>query len=117
MSTRKNHRLSKFAQIAGRLFTVATLHFDQTQEPTHRGLALRLFVDGDGLRAAQLGDLDGDGAEELIVLEDQGDAQTLAVWRWQGWSFSLVWRSDNGRYRDLALLPGSDEQLLITASP
>jgi hypothetical protein len=67
--------------------------------------------------AVELGDLDGDGAEELIVLEDQGDTQTLAVWRWQGWSFSLVWRSDNGRFRDLALLPGSDEQLLITASP
>lgn len=67
--------------------------------------------------AVELGDVDSDGAEEVVVLEDQGQGQSLAVWRWQGWSFSLVWRSEVGRFRDLSLLPGSANQLLLTASP
>jgi poly-gamma-glutamate synthesis protein (capsule biosynthesis protein) len=62
----------------------------------------------------ELGDVDGDGAQELVVLEDQGEAQTIAVWRWQGWSFSLVWRSPPGRYRDLLLSPGADGRLMLT---
>jgi hypothetical protein len=67
--------------------------------------------------AVELGDVDGDGVEELVVLEDQGDGQTLAVWRWQGWNFSLAWRSEHGRFRDLILLPGADKRLLLTATP
>jgi hypothetical protein len=62
----------------------------------------------------ELGDVDGDGAQELVVLEEQGEAQTIAVWRWQGWSFSLVWRSPPGRYQDLLLPPGGDGRLMLT---
>ena len=53
---------------------------------------------------------------QLLVLENQGEAQTVAVWRWQGWSFSLVWRSENGRYQDLTVQPGTESQppLIIT---
>lgn len=64
----------------------------------------------------ELGDVDGDGTQELVVLEEQGDAQTIAVWRWQGWSFSLLWRSPPGRYRNLRLPPGEDGRLLLTVN-
>ncbi|MBK8902588.1 MAG: CapA family protein [Anaerolineaceae bacterium] len=87
----------------------------------HRGGEYQLLWGGRPVNtpilAVELGDVDGDGAQELVVLEDQGEGQTLAVWRWQGWSFSLVWRSENGRYRDLTLQPGENNRLQITASP
>ena len=55
----------------------------------------------------ELGDLDGDGLEELAAIEGapDGSARYLTVWRWHGWGFSLVWRSPPGDYRDLILLP------------
>jgi hypothetical protein len=68
------------------------------------------------LLEVELGDVDGDGAQELVVLEDQEDGQRIAVWRWQGWSFSLVWGSGSGRYQELLLLPGTDGQLRLTVS-
>jgi hypothetical protein len=49
------------------------------------------------------------------VLEEQGSSQTIAVWRWHGWGFSLEWRSPPGHYRDLALLPQQGAAPLITA--
>jgi poly-gamma-glutamate capsule biosynthesis protein CapA/YwtB (metallophosphatase superfamily) len=62
----------------------------------------------DPLHEVELGDVDGDNVQELIVLEEQGDGSNRAVtvWRWHGWGFSLNWRSSLGRYRDLALIPG-----------
>jgi poly-gamma-glutamate capsule biosynthesis protein CapA/YwtB (metallophosphatase superfamily) len=61
----------------------------------------------DPLHEVELGDVDGDNVQELIVLEKQGDGlnRAVAVWRWHGWGFSLIWRSPLGRYRDLALIP------------
>jgi hypothetical protein len=51
-----------------------------------------------------LGDVDGDGTDELIVLEgEERQKRTVSVWRWHGWGFSLVWRSRPGWYRDLTL--------------
>jgi hypothetical protein len=67
--------------------------------------------------AAELGDVDGDGAGELVVLEQQAEGQSVAVWRWQGWSFSLMWRSESGRFQNLSLLPDTKNQFLITVSP
>jgi poly-gamma-glutamate capsule biosynthesis protein CapA/YwtB (metallophosphatase superfamily) len=58
----------------------------------------------DPIREVELGDVDGDGVQELIVLEEQGDSCAVTVWRWHGWGFSLMWRSPPGRYRDLALV-------------
>ena len=53
-----------------------------------------------------LGDVDGDGAEELLVLEapDAGSLERrVAVWRWHGWGFSLVWRSEADRFSNLVV--------------
>ncbi|NIO69830.1 MAG: hypothetical protein GTN71_12575 [Anaerolineae bacterium] len=58
----------------------------------------------DPIREVELGDVDGDGVQELIALEERGDDCAVTVWRWHGWGFSLMWRSPPGRYRDLALI-------------
>jgi poly-gamma-glutamate synthesis protein (capsule biosynthesis protein) len=60
----------------------------------------------------ELGDLDGDGLEELAALEAPVDdsARYVTVWRWHGWGFSLVWRSPPGEYHDLILLPAEKDQ-------
>jgi hypothetical protein len=65
----------------------------------------------DPIREVELGDVDGNGVQELIVLEERGATQALTVWRWHGWGFSLAWRSPPGHYRDLTLLPGQGGSL------
>ncbi len=62
----------------------------------------------DPIREVELGDMDGDGVQELIVLEDRDGSRHVTVWRWHGWGFSLAWRSPAGPYRDLALLSGPE---------
>jgi poly-gamma-glutamate capsule biosynthesis protein CapA/YwtB (metallophosphatase superfamily) len=64
----------------------------------------------DPIREVELGDVDGDGRQELVALEERGDGCTVTVWRWHGWGFSLLWRSPAGRYRDLVLVPGEAGQ-------
>jgi hypothetical protein len=55
------------------------------------------------------GDVDGDGRKELIALEGDyptgryGPARHMAVWRWNGFGFSLDGRSAPGRFVALAL--------------
>jgi len=71
----------------------------------------------DPLREVELGDVDGDGVQELIVLEERGDARAVTVWRWHGWGFSLAWRSPPGHYQDLVLVAeGAGQPLLITVA-
>jgi hypothetical protein len=58
-------------------------------------------------------DLDGDGDEELAVLESEygdraGRAVTVAVWEWNGFGFDLNARSGTGRFSDLIVLETSD---------
>lgn len=62
----------------------------------------------DPIHEVELGDVDGDNVQELVVLEEQGADwdRAVTVWRWHGWGFSLMWRSPLGRYRDLALISG-----------
>jgi hypothetical protein len=58
----------------------------------------------DPINEVELGDIGGDGAQELIVLEgDDHRQRTVSVWRWHGWGFSLIWRSHPGQYWDLTL--------------
>lgn len=61
----------------------------------------------DPIQEIELGDVDGDGVVELVVLEERHDepGRAVTVWRWHGWGFSLIWRSPIGRYHDLVLLP------------
>lgn len=81
----------------------------------YRGGAYKLLWGGRPLARpiseVELGDVDGDGKQELVVAE----ADAIAVWRWQGWNFSLLWRSESGRYQDVALVAGNG-RLLITAA-
>jgi hypothetical protein len=55
------------------------------------------------------GDVDGDGWKELVVLEGDyatgrfGPARHVAVWRWNGFGFTLDWRSPPDRFVTLAL--------------
>ncbi len=55
-----------------------------------------------------LGDLEGDGRTELIVLEggnQPGDpGESVSVWRWHGWGFQREWRSAAGRWARLGLV-------------
>lgn len=76
----------------------------------YRGGEYKLMWGGrpvqDPIQEIELGDVDGDGIQELVVLETSDDGgRAIAVWRWQGWSFGLLWRSESGPYRDLVLRP------------
>jgi len=57
----------------------------------------------------ELADIDGDYQQELIVLEQMSasDRQAVSVWRWNGWGFSLVWRSGTGYYENLRVIQSS----------
>ncbi|MBN1484902.1 MAG: hypothetical protein JXA37_09285 [Chloroflexia bacterium] len=65
-----------------------------------------------------LGDVDGDGANELVVLTGlYGDApgtpaRYLTVLGWNGWGFTRLWRSEAGRYRQLRLLDTDGDGIL-----
>jgi len=89
----------------------------------HRGGTVKVIWGGSavthGIHEIALADVDGDGVEELIVLESarSGDgpdatARTLSVWDCHGWGFNLRWRSDPGRYRNLSLT--EDDVIVVT---
>jgi len=62
--------------------------------------------------------VDGDGRNELIVLEGSYDdereapARYVTIWRWNGWGFSLEWRSAAGHYHHLALEDINSDNML-----
>ena len=58
----------------------------------------------DPIQELELGDVDGDGFQELVVLEQRSSGkQAVTVWDWHGWGFSLKWRCPEGNYQDLNL--------------
>lgn len=62
----------------------------------------------DPLREVALGDVNGDGEPELVVLEESraGLGRALTVWRWHGWGFSLLWRSEYGTWEGVEVVDG-----------
>jgi hypothetical protein len=89
----------------------------------HRGGTLKVIWGGSavtyGIHEVALADVDGDGVEELLVLESaqpgdglDAEQRTLSVWDWHGWGFNLRWRSEAGRYRTL----GFTEEGVIVAN-
>ncbi len=71
----------------------------------------------DPILEVELGDLDGDGVQELVVLEGaEGGRSAVTVWRWHGWGFSLLWRGPAGYYRDVTLVPGEGGRAVISVA-
>ncbi len=92
----------------------------------YRGGIYRILWGGSAvespLQEVEIADLDGDGFQELAVVEasPDGAARYLSLWRWHGWGFALLWRSPPGNYHDLVILPASDEflpRLSVSTSP
>lgn len=85
----------------------------------HRGGRYALLWGGSPvafpIHELELGDVTGDGVDNLVVLEETADARrrTVSVWRWHGWGYTLLWRSPPGHYRDLVLLPATDGQKVV----
>jgi hypothetical protein len=74
----------------------------------------------DPIVEVELGDLDGDGFQELAVLEElhTGQGKAISVWRWNGWGFSQFWRSSPASYSGLQLIPldeTSSRRVLVTS--
>lgn len=67
------------------------------------------------------GDVDGDGRRELVALEGdyitgrEGPPRTVAIWHWNGFGFTLDWRSPPGRFTALLLsdLDGDDRPEIL----
>jgi poly-gamma-glutamate synthesis protein (capsule biosynthesis protein) len=79
----------------------------------YRGGTYRLLWGGsavsDPIVELELGDVNGDNAPELILIEDlsENENKQVSIWQWHGWGFSQIWHSGKGNYSDLAL--GKDE--------
>ena len=86
----------------------------------HRGGEYALLWGGrpvvDPIQEVALGDLDGDGTEELVVIEERADGsgQAVSVWRWAGWTFTLFWRSEYGAYRDLLVVEDDQGGVMLS---
>ena len=85
----------------------------------HRGGIYRQVWGGSAvaipIQEVELADVDGDGKQELIVLEEQQDGmKTIAVLKWDDWVFRLFWRSDPGRFVDLQVRETRENQKIIT---
>lgn len=78
----------------------------------HRSGIMKLIWGGSAvthpIHELLLADVDGDGIQELVVLESASpdnhsdtSKRTLSVWDWHGWGFNLRWRSAPGHYHAL----------------
>lgn len=56
-------------------------------------------------REFAINDIDEDGKPELVAIEGDygGENRFIAVWRWNGWGFSNLWRSAAGNFANLGI--------------
>ena len=68
--------------------------------------------------ALAVGDVDGDGRSEVMTLEGDyatgrnGPASRVDVWKWNGFGFTLEWRSLPGVFHRLGLTDADDDGIL-----
>jgi len=68
--------------------------------------------------ALAVGDVDGDGRNEAVTLEGDyatgrnGPASRVDVWKWNGFGFTLEWRSPPGVLHRLGLTDANDDGIL-----
>jgi hypothetical protein len=73
------------------------------------------------LLALTVGDVDGDDTNEVVTLEGDydtgwdGPASHVDVWQWNGFGFSLEWRSPEGIFHQLSLTSTDSEESLSIA--
>lgn len=73
------------------------------------------------LLALAVGDVDGDNINEVVTLEGDydagwdGTANHVDVWQWNGFGFSLEWRSPKGAFHQLSLASTDNEEILDIA--
>ncbi len=73
------------------------------------------------LLALAVGDVDGNGRNEVVALEGDyvvgrdGPARHINVWRWNGFGFTLEWRSPPATFRQLCLTDVNNDGILDVA--
>jgi hypothetical protein len=68
-----------------------------------------------------VGDVNGDGQNEVVTLEGDyaagrgGTASRVDVWKWQGFGFTLDWRSESSTLHELRLTDDPRSSILLIA--
>ena len=85
----------------------------------YRGGIYRQIWGGSAVRypisELELLDLDSDRSEELVVLEKRSNClRAITIWKWNGWIFSQIWSSPEGRYEGLKVSKPGEETHIIS---
>lgn len=92
----------------------------------YRGGIYRLLWGGSAVSEpiyeVELGNIDSDPVQELVVIEDAGDGNQnrIAVWSWHGWGFSKDWESEGSLFSNLVLVestPGAGLTIAARGNP
>lgn len=67
----------------------------------------------------QIADVDGDGHTDLVVIEGEYNQEMLcvgkyvAIWKWNSWGFTNIWRSEEGDFTNLSIEKNSDQSYIV----